>query len=168
MVTHSPGERRGSCRLRGAALRIPARSGSWPVARGFLDGRRVVTDVQRLLDVMARLRDPDGGCPWDVEQDFASIAPYTVEEAYEVEDAIRRGDPRALCDELGDLLFCCVNLARKLNVDPETALRGGNAKFERRFRRMEALMAADGLGFNDMPVDDVLEKYWTQAKREEK
>lgn len=54
---------------------------------------------------MARLRDPEDGCPWDVEQDFASIAPYTVEEAYEVEDAIRRGDPRALCDELGDLLL---------------------------------------------------------------
>jgi len=70
-------------------------------------------------------------------------------------------------DELGDLLFCCVNLTRKLGIDPETALRGGNAKFERRFRRMEALMAADGLGFNDMPVDDVLEKYWTRAKGEE-
>jgi MazG family protein len=64
-----------------------------------------LSDIQRLLDVMARLRDPEEGCPWDVEQDFASIAPYTVEEAYEVEDAIRRGDPRALCDELGDLLL---------------------------------------------------------------
>ena len=65
------------------------------------------------------------------------------------------------------MLFCCVNLARKLEIDPEQALRHGNAKFERRFRRMEALMAADGLGFNDMPVDDVLEKYWTRAKGEE-
>ena len=64
-----------------------------------------MSDIQRLLDVMARLRDPEEGCPWDVEQDFASIAPYTVEEAYEVDDAIRRGDPRALCDELGDLLL---------------------------------------------------------------
>ena len=64
-----------------------------------------MSDIQRLLDVMARLRDPEEGCPWDVEQDFASIAPYTVEEAYEVVDAIRRGDPRALCDELGDLLL---------------------------------------------------------------
>lgn len=64
-----------------------------------------MSDIQRLLDVMARLRDPEDGCPWDVEQDFASIAPYTVEEAYEVDDAIRRGDPRALCDELGDLLL---------------------------------------------------------------
>jgi ATP diphosphatase len=262
--------------------------------------------IQRLIDIMAKLRDPDGGCPWDVEQTFASIAPHTIEEAYEVADAIEQGDMAAIKDELGDLLFqvvfyaqmakeagdfnfgdvvaaisgkmvrrhphvfadvvyenseerlhaweeskrleragkdsntvansesaldgvinalpalsranklqkraarvgfdwdsvvpvvgkvreeleeveaeiqsgsrkrqedelgdllfCCVNLARKLDIDPETALRGGNSKFERRFRRMEALLAADGLGFNDMPVDDVLDKYWTQAKREE-
>ena len=61
--------------------------------------------MQRLLAIMARLRDPDGGCPWDLEQDFASIAPYTIEEAYEVADAIDRGDLPALCDELGDLLL---------------------------------------------------------------
>ena len=61
--------------------------------------------IQRLLQVMARLRDPDGGCPWDLEQDFASIAPYTVEEAYEVADAIARGDLAHLKDELGDLLL---------------------------------------------------------------
>jgi len=54
---------------------------------------------------MARLRDPDGGCPWDLEQDFASIAPYTIEEAYEVADAIERYDMDALKDELGDLLL---------------------------------------------------------------
>ena len=265
-------------------------------------------NIQKLLDIMAKLRDPDGGCPWDVEQTFVSIVPHTIEEAYEVAETIESGDmaalkdelgdllfqvvfyaqmakesgdfdfdavvgaisdkmvrrhphvfadahidnaeaqtaawedqkhqertagngqqdgddsdssaldgvvtalpaltrafklqkraarvgfdwdtpgpvagkvreelaeieaeidaadPERLTDELGDLLFSCVNLARKLNVDPETALRGGNAKFERRFRRMEALLAADGLGFKNMPVDDVLEKYWTQAKNEE-
>jgi tetrapyrrole methylase family protein/MazG family protein/ATP diphosphatase len=59
----------------------------------------------RLLSVMARLRNPDGGCPWDLEQDFASIAPYTIEEAYEVADAIQRGDMEDLREELGDLLF---------------------------------------------------------------
>ena len=58
-----------------------------------------------LLRVMARLRDPETGCPWDVQQDFASIAPYTIEEAYEVADAIARGDLDALKDELGDLLL---------------------------------------------------------------
>jgi MazG family protein len=251
---------------------------------------------------MAKLRDPDGGCPWDVEQTFASIAPHTVEEAYEVADAIDQGDMEGLKDELGDLLFqvvfhaqmagengdfrfedvveaiadkmvrrhphvfgdakvadaeaqtvaweehkrlereannidresaldgvisalpaltraqklqkraarvgfdwespapvagkvreelaeveaemeggdegrlkdeigdllfCCVNLARKLEIDPEQALRDGNAKFERRFRRMEALLAEDGKNFDDFPVDEVLEVYWTRAKLEE-
>jgi MazG family protein len=61
--------------------------------------------IDRLLEIMARLRDPTGGCPWDLEQDFASIAPYTIEEAYEVDDAIRNGDFEALRDELGDLLL---------------------------------------------------------------
>jgi len=61
--------------------------------------------IDALLDVMARLRAPDGGCPWDLEQDFGTIAPYTVEEAYEVVDAIERKDMPALKDELGDLLF---------------------------------------------------------------
>ncbi|NQV83816.1 MAG: nucleoside triphosphate pyrophosphohydrolase [Rhodospirillales bacterium] len=263
--------------------------------------------IEGLLEIMARLRDPDGGCPWDVEQTFATIVPHTIEEAYEVADAIgnndmaslkdelgdllfqvvfyaqmakeagefdfndvvaavsekmvRRhphvfagavfdnqeqqleaweaikrqekvdrgqtpddnmkesaldgvisalpalsrayklqkraarvgfdwdtlapvvgkvreeleeveaeiesGDRGRLEDELGDLLFCCVNLARKLDIDPESALRGGNAKFERRFRRMETLMDADNKGFDAMPVEDVLDIYWTQAKREE-
>ena len=61
--------------------------------------------MQRLLAIMAKLRDPDGGCPWDLEQDFSTIAPYTIEEAYEVADAIDRHDLGALKDELGDLLL---------------------------------------------------------------
>lgn len=63
------------------------------------------TDIQRLLDIMARLRDREHGCPWDLEQDFSTIAPYTIEEAYEVADAIDRDDLAALKDELGDLLL---------------------------------------------------------------
>lgn len=62
-------------------------------------------DIMPLANVMARLRDPETGCPWDIQQDFASIAPYTIEEAYEVADAIERNDMPALCDELGDLLL---------------------------------------------------------------
>jgi nucleoside triphosphate diphosphatase len=62
-------------------------------------------DITPLADIMTRLRDPNGGCPWDIEQDFASIAPYTIEEAYEVADAIDRDDMDALKDELGDLLL---------------------------------------------------------------
>ena len=61
--------------------------------------------IERLLAIMDRLRDPERGCPWDLKQDFRSIAPHTLEEAYEVADAIERGDLAALRDELGDLLF---------------------------------------------------------------
>ena len=68
--------------------------------------------MDRLLDLMARLRDPNGGCPWDLEQDFATIAPHTIEEAYEVADAIERGDMAGLKDELGDLLFQTVFYAQ--------------------------------------------------------
>jgi nucleoside triphosphate diphosphatase len=68
--------------------------------------------LRTLLEVMARLRDPKGGCPWDLEQTFATIAPYTIEEAYEVADAIDSGKPEKLRDELGDLLFQVVFHAR--------------------------------------------------------
>jgi len=64
-----------------------------------------MSDIKDLLNIMNRLRDPATGCPWDCEQSFASIAPYTIEEAYEVADAIARGDLADLKDELGDLLF---------------------------------------------------------------
>ena len=254
-----------------------------------------------LLQIMAKLRDPDGGCPWDVAQDFATIAPYTIEEAYEVADAIERGnmddlkgelgdlllqvvfhaqmadeaghfeyadvvtaisekmvvrhphvfgdmtvedadaqtaawetqkaaeraakaeaagdvpsalddvasglpalmraekfqkraarvgfdwpspapvvdqvreeldeviaeidagDPDRLEDEIGDLLFTCVNLARKLGVDPETALRRSNAKFESRFRAVEGYAAAADRALPDMTLDETL-AFWKRAK----
>ena len=70
------------------------------------------TELRRLLSIMERLRDPEAGCPWDKVQDFNSIAPYTIEEAYEVADAIGRRDFAALPDELGDLLFQVVYHAR--------------------------------------------------------
>lgn len=69
-------------------------------------------NIDRLLEIMARLRDPARGCPWDVQQSFATIAPYTIEEAYEVADAIERADMTALRDELGDLLLQVVFHAR--------------------------------------------------------
>jgi MazG family protein len=69
-------------------------------------------DISKLLDIMARLRDPQRGCPWDREQTFTTIAPYTIEEAYEVADAIERGALGELPDELGDLLFQVVFHAR--------------------------------------------------------
>ena len=258
-----------------------------------------------LLKIMAKLRDPDGGCPWDVAQDFASIAPYTIEEAYEVADAIERGnledlkgelgdlllqvvfhaqmaaeaghfeyadvvnaisekmvvrhphvfgdmsvedadaqtaawetqkaaeraakakaaghvpsalddvahglpalmraekfqkraarvgfdwpspaevidqvheeldeviaeideaDPDRLEDELGDLLFTVTNLARKLGVDPEVALRRCNAKFERRFRAVEGYAADDGRALPDMTLDE-MQALWLRVKADER
>ena len=69
-------------------------------------------DINELLTIMARLRDPVHGCPWDVQQNFDTIAPYTIEEAYEVADAIDRRDYADLCDELGDLLLQVVFHAR--------------------------------------------------------
>jgi MazG family protein len=85
-----------------------------------LSGKRGDYDagaIAELLEIMARLRDPDSGCPWDQQQNFATIAPYTLEEAYEVAEAIQRNDAGELCDELGDLLFQVVfhaQMAREL------------------------------------------------------
>lgn len=265
--------------------------------------------LDRLIAIMARLRDPKRGCPWDIEQDFASIAPYTIEEAYEVADAIQHGDMNALRDELGDLLlqvvfhsqmaheagsfdiddvaraindkmlkrhphvfgdasiegaaaqtkawesqkaeerqtraqaegrpasaldgvavglpaltralklqkratrvgfdwpaqsavseieaklaeeigeiksaiaggerkaiedecgdllFVCVNLLRHLDIDPETALRSTNAKFERRFQAVEVRMRAAGFGNLASAGLDRLEAAWVAVKEEEK
>ena len=76
------------------------------------DGGR---DIGDLLAIMAQLRNPDGGCPWDLVQDFSTIAPYTIEEAYEVADAIDRGDMGDLKDELGDLLLQVVFHAQMAN-----------------------------------------------------
>lgn len=88
MVEHSP--------YRGLTLSIIAR---FPMSKAS------PADIMPLATVMARLRDPDTGCPWDIEQDFGSIAPYTIEEAYEVADAVARNDMAALRDELGDVLL---------------------------------------------------------------
>ena len=95
--------------------------------------------LAELLDIMARLRDRNEGCPWDLEQSFATIAPYTIEEAYEVADAIERSDLGDLKDELGDLLFQVVFHAR---MAEET---GAFADFIRGFFSWGAAAAARGL-----------------------
>jgi MazG family protein len=92
--------------------------------------------MKELLEIMARLRDPVGGCPWDVQQTFATIAPYTLEEAYEVADAIERGDLPALEEELGDLLLQVVFHAQMASeqgaFDFERVARGIGQKMRRR------------------------------------
>ena len=92
--------------------------------------------TDRLLKIMAKLRDPDGGCPWDLEQDFASVAPYTIEEAYEVADAIASGDMADLRDELGDLMLQVVFHSRMAEerglFDFESVAEGISDKMIRR------------------------------------
>ena len=83
------------------------------------------TQLARLLDIMARLRDPETGCPWDVKQSFETIAPYTIEEAYEVSEAIASGDRDKICDELGDLLLQVVFHAQMATEDEEALAQEG-------------------------------------------
>lgn len=117
--------------------------------------------IDRLLAIMARLRDPDGGCEWDLAQDFASIVPYTIEEAYEVADAIAIGDPAGIRDELGDLLLQVVfhsQIARDEGLfgfdDVATAIAD---KMERRHPHI----------FGDKTTDDVRQQ-WEQIKADER
>jgi nucleoside triphosphate diphosphatase len=105
--------------------------------------------ISALLELMARLRDPQHGCPWDREQTFRTIAPYTIEEAYEVADAVERGQPEKLRDELGDLLFQVVFHARMAEekgwFDFAAVARGIHDKLVRRHPHVfeDAKLAAD-------------------------
>ena len=117
--------------------------------------------IDRLLAVMAKLRDPNGGCEWDLAQSFATIAPYTIEEAYEVADAIAGGDPAAICDELGDLLLQVVfhsQIAADAGLfgfdDVATAI---SDKMERRHPHI----------FGDGNTDNVRQQ-WEQIKADER
>src|SRR5262249_55625604 len=92
--------------------RCRSRTGTNAAICGSSSAAMTTRPIDRLIAVMARLRDPERGCPWDKEQTFATIAPYTIEEAYEVADAIERCDMAALKDELGDLLLQVVFHAR--------------------------------------------------------
>lgn len=120
--------------------------------------------LQRLLAIMARLRDPQGGCPWDTKQTFATIAPYTIEEAYEVADAIDRGDFDDLKDELGDLLFQVVFHARMAEEQGAFAFddvaRAIADKMERRHPHVFA-----GMSIED---SDALNAMWDAEKKKER
>lgn len=107
-------------------------------------------DIAPLHAIMARLRDPLSGCPWDLEQNFATIAPYTIEEAYEVADAIERNDPEALKDELGDLLLQVVfhsQMAAELQQFAlQDVINGICAKMVRRHPHIFADVSANDAG----------------------
>ena len=123
-----------------------------------------MASVQRLLEIMSRLRDPETGCPWDLRQTYGSIVPYTLEEAYEVADAIQRGDMRELRDELGDLLFQVVfysQIAREEgHFDFEQVVEGICEKMLRRHPHV----------FSDAEYesDDALRQAWDSAKAQER
>jgi ATP diphosphatase len=121
-------------------------------------------DIGRLLEIMAALRTPGTGCPWDLEQNFATIAPYTLEEAYEVADAIARGDLADLCDELGDLLLQVVFHARM--AQEEDAFDFGDvvkAITEKLIRRHPHVFG-DARGL----TPEAVERQWDRIKGEEK
>lgn len=122
------------------------------------------TDIQRLLAIMARLRDPQGGCPWDLKQTFATIAPYTVEEAYEVADAIDRNDLDDLKDELGDLLFQVVFHARMAEERGAFAFADVVAAISDKMERRHPHVFA-GMSIAD---SDALNAMWDAEKKKER
>jgi nucleoside triphosphate diphosphatase len=122
-------------------------------------------DISRLLDIMATLRTPGSGCPWDLEQDFASIAPYTIEEAYEVADAITRGDLDDLRDELGDLLLQVVFHARMAEEQRAFAFGDVVEAITRKMIRRHPHVFADKDG-RLTPAD--VKGAWDRIKAEEK
>ena len=121
-------------------------------------------DIHRLLAIMARLRDPQSGCPWDVKQTFATIAPYTVEEAYEVADAIDRNDLDDLKDELGDLLFQVVFHARMAEEQGAFAFGDVVAAISDKMERRHPHVFA-GMSIAD---SDALNAMWDAEKKKER
>jgi ATP diphosphatase len=121
-------------------------------------------DMQRLLEIMARLRDPTEGCPWDQRQTYSSIVPYTLEEAYEVADSIQRGDMQELRDELGDLLFQVVFYsqiaAEEGHFDFHDVARGIGDKMIRRHPHVFA-----DAGYQD---EKQLRQAWERQKAKER
>ncbi|NVD41186.1 nucleoside triphosphate pyrophosphohydrolase [Ensifer sp. HO-A22] len=121
-------------------------------------------DIKGLLDIMEALRQPETGCPWDIVQTFETIKPYTIEEAYEVADAIERGDMHDLCDELGDLLLQVVFHARMAEEAGEFAfgdvVEAVTAKMIRRHPHVFARSDAD--------TPQAVKTQWDEIKQVEK
>lgn len=122
------------------------------------------SDIARLLEIMAALRTPETGCPWDLEQDFSSIAPYTLEEAYEVVDAIERGDLADLRDELGDLLLQVVFHARMAEEQGAFAFPDVVEAITRKLVRRHPHVFGDSKNL----APERVKALWDEIKREEK
>ncbi|EJC72752.1 MazG family protein [Rhizobium leguminosarum bv. trifolii WSM2012] len=121
-------------------------------------------DISRLIEIMAALRHPETGCPWDIVQNFETIKPYTIEEAYEVSDAIERGDMDDLCDELGDLLLQVVFHARMAEEAGEFSFGDVvNAITTKMIRRHPHVFAR-----SDADTPDAVKIQWDEIKQAEK
>ena len=125
---------------------------------------RASSGIAELLGIMAQLRDPERGCPWDVKQTFETIAPYTIEEAYEVADAIDRGDMHDLRDELGDLLLQVVFHARMAEEAGEFAFADVAAAISEKMRRRHPHVFGDAC----VADADAQTRDWEQHKRRER
>lgn len=123
-----------------------------------------MTDIENLLAIMARLRDPDSGCPWDLKQNFASIVPHTIEEAYEVGQAIEDGDMAALADELGDLLFQIVFYARIAEENGDFDFNAVVRQISEKMVRRHPHVFADA----DIASADAQTRSWEALKAEER
>jgi len=121
-------------------------------------------DIARLLEIMAALRTPGTGCPWDLEQNFSTIAPYTLEEAYEVADAIARGDLADLRDELGDLLLQVVFHARMAEEQSAFDFGGVVEAITEKLLRRHPHVFGEAKGLSPKQVEGV----WDRIKSEEK
>jgi ATP diphosphatase len=126
--------------------------------------RHDANGIDRLLAVMARLRDPQAGCPWDIAQTFSTIAPYTIEEAYEVAEAIRHGDMDALCEELGDLLL-------QVAYHAQMGQEGGAFDFDTVAHRIADKMVRRHphvFGEAELPDSETQRRDWEQHKAAER
>lgn len=121
-------------------------------------------DISRLIEIMAALRDPETGCPWDIEQNFETIKPYTVEEAYEVADAIERKDMDDLCDELGDLLLQVVFHSRMAEEAGEFSFGDVVEAITRKMIRRHPHVFAR----SDADTPDAVKRQWDEIKQAEK
>jgi ATP diphosphatase len=123
-----------------------------------------MSSIDRLLEIMAALRTPGSGCPWDLAQSFTSIAPYTIEEAYEVADAIARGDMDDLRDELGDLLLQVIFHARMAQEQGAFAFADVVRTLSEKLNRRHPHVFGDARGLTASEVEGL----WERIKREER
>ena len=125
-----------------------------------------MSDISRLLEIMAALRTPGTGCPWDLQQDFASIAPYTIEEAYEVADALARGDLTDLREELGDLLLQVIFHARMAQEQGAFAFADVVATLTDKLVRRHPHVFGEARGLTPGAVESLWERIKSQERKE--